>query len=97
MNGNSDFKGLIYYVKLYLSQLENCTDQDRKDVEKYLLLFELRASGRLMTPATWIRKFVTQHKEYKMDSVVNETINYDLLLKLSKIANGDEQCPEMLP
>ncbi len=97
MNGNSDFKGLIYYVKLYLSQLENCTDQDRKDVEKYLHLFELRASGRLMTPATWIRNFVTQHKEYKMDSVVNEIINYDLMLKLSKIANGDEQCPEMLP
>ena len=97
VNGNSDFKGLIHYVRLYLDTLDNYTDQDRKDVEKYLQLFVLRASGKLMTPATWTRKFVTQHKEYKMNSVVNERINYDLMCKLLKVANGEEDCPEMLP
>lgn len=35
--------------------------------------------GTLSTPATWIRKFVASHPDYKKDSVVSQVINYDLL------------------
>ena len=35
--------------------------------------------GRLCTPASWLRKFITSHPAYKHDSVVSEEINYDLV------------------
>lgn len=35
--------------------------------------------GTLLTPATWIREFVTSHPDYRKDSVVSQVINYDLL------------------
>jgi len=42
----------------------------------YLLFFVLGAEP---TIAQCIRNFVTEHSDYKQDSVVSETINYDLL------------------
>ena len=41
---------------------------------------------------------MTSHPDYKQDSVVSDTINYDLLLKCAQISNGDvdaELLPEM--
>lgn len=35
--------------------------------------------GDLVTPATWIRRFITSHPTYKKDSIVNDEINYDLV------------------
>lgn len=50
-----------------------------------------------MTNATWMRHFVAHHPLYKHDSVVSDEIAYDLLWKMTKIANGEEHCPEVLP
>ena len=44
----------------------------------YLELVSQRASGKLMSTASWIRKFVREHPEYKKDSVVLQRINYDV-------------------
>jgi glutamate--cysteine ligase catalytic subunit len=41
--------------------------------------------GKLITPATWIRSFITSHPEYKHDSVVSEVINYDLLRAIDEM------------
>lgn len=35
--------------------------------------------GSLITTATWMRKFIRSHPDYKFDSVISDTINYDLL------------------
>lgn len=35
-------------------------------------------AGQLVTPANWIRDFITSHPAYKKDSVVSDEINYDL-------------------
>ena len=35
--------------------------------------------GQLVTPAAWIRKYITTHPKYQHDSVVSEEINYDLV------------------
>jgi glutamate--cysteine ligase catalytic subunit len=42
-------------------------------------------TGSLQTPATWIRNFVRSHPAYKFDSVVNEKINYDLMLAVDEM------------
>jgi glutamate--cysteine ligase catalytic subunit len=41
--------------------------------------------GTLLTPATWIRKFVQSHPDYQKDSVVSQLINYDLLLAVDEM------------
>ena len=50
-----------------------------------------------MTNAAWMRHFVANHPAYKHDSVVTDEINYDLLWKMTKIANEEEKCAEVLP
>lgn len=34
-------------------------------IQQYLKLIQKRASGKLMTTAGWIRKFVSEHPDYK--------------------------------
>ncbi|CAF3157169.1 unnamed protein product [Rotaria sp. Silwood2] len=49
-----------------------------------------------MTNATWMRHFVANHPAYKHDSVVTDEIAYDLLWKMKKIANDEDDCPEVV-
>jgi glutamate--cysteine ligase catalytic subunit len=53
-------------------------------------LISQRASGQLQTMATWMRDFITKHPDYKQDSVVSESINYDLIKTCLKIVNHEE-------
>ena len=49
-----------------------------------------------MTLATWIRNFVSEHPEYKQDSVVTDQINYDLISACDLITKGDLKVPELV-
>lgn len=53
-------------------------------------------SGQLMTTAHWMRNFVTTHADYKQDSVVSDSISYDLVRKCGDITYGRAVCPELL-
>jgi glutamate--cysteine ligase catalytic subunit len=91
MNGKTDdenFIGLIKMIKIYLDTI-NISKETRKIVENYLNFLSKRASGELITPATWIRNFVQNHPEYKQDSIVTPKINYDLMKTIDQI--GSEQ------
>ena len=57
----------------------------------------MRASGSLMTPASWIRKFVKNHDHYKHDSVITKEINYDLMWAIYRISNEQMKCEDLLP
>jgi glutamate--cysteine ligase catalytic subunit len=95
VNGNDKFPGLIQIIKNYLSNLE--VDVDTQcTIKQYLQLIESRANGNLMTPASWIRKFVLSHPKYKQDSCINEEINYDLMWRIYLISSGQIKCPELL-
>lgn len=83
-------------VQDYLSNIEVDADT-RCTINQYLNLISRRASGVLLTNATWMRHFVDQHPAYKHDSVVSDEIAYDLLWRMVKITNGQEYCPEVLP
>jgi glutamate--cysteine ligase catalytic subunit len=56
----------------------------------------LYIAGELMTTARWMREFVTNHPDYKQDSVVSNAIEYDLLKKCDGLMRGCECCPELL-
>ncbi|KAG8909970.1 hypothetical protein FRC00_009107 [Tulasnella sp. 408] len=73
--------GKASFIHKYLDSLPDEDDSalERQTIEKYLELIKRKANGSVKTTATWIRDFVRSHPEYKYDSVVTQTINYDLL------------------
>ena len=77
-NGSDEFPGLINLIKMYLNSVDIDVDTSCT-IQNYLKLISDRASGAEPTIAQCIRNFVTEHSDYKQDSVVSETINYDLL------------------
>lgn len=96
MTGKSDyFPGLIPLVRAYLDYI-NCDDVAHKKITKYLDFIEQRATGALITPATWMRKFVRTHPAYKGDSVVSHEIAYDLMVACKEIGEGVRHEKELL-
>ena len=96
VNGSERFPGCIQLIKDYLSNLDIDVDT-QCTIKQYLSLIEARASGKLLTTASWIRKFVRAHPKYKQDSRISDEINYDLMWRLNLISNGQIKCPDLLP
>ncbi|GBN00316.1 Glutamate--cysteine ligase catalytic subunit [Araneus ventricosus] len=96
INGKgNEFPGLVPLIQKFLTSMDIDVDT-QCSIQQYLQLIRLRAKGELMTTARWIRDFVSKHADYKLDSVVDEGINYDLLSKMDRITQGKEGCPELL-
>ncbi|KAB0804942.1 hypothetical protein PPYR_01912 [Photinus pyralis] len=96
INGKAgEFPGLIPLINNYLSGMDVDTDT-HCTIQQYLKFIQHRASGEILTTASWLRKFVTSHPEYKQDSKVTERINYDLLTTVHAIQKGEMSCPELL-
>ena len=55
----------------------------------------LSVLGELLTTAQWIRRFVDEHPDYKKDSVVSETICYDLMNTFDRISGGEVGAPQL--
>lgn len=64
INGKDNFPGLISYINQYLSSMDVDTDT-HCSIQQYLKLIQRRASGNLLTTASWIRKEVLTHPDYK--------------------------------
>ena len=58
-------------------------------LKQYLDFLGERASGRLLTPAQWIRQFVAQHPGYQHDSTVSDEVAFDLLKRIQSMSEGD--------
>ncbi|KAJ3023870.1 hypothetical protein HKX48_000056 [Thoreauomyces humboldtii] len=90
MNGkpSTHFLGLANLVRRYLEIQDPALGKEtRARLETYIDLVSRKASGDLQTGATWMRAFVTSHADYKGDSVVSETINYDLCKAVERLAD----------
>lgn len=95
MNGKDSFPGLIPLIYAYLEHIQ-CDETSAAGLDKYLKFIQHRSTGKLDTPATWMRKFVCAHPEYKQDSVVTQGIAYDLMKACDEIGRGQRACPELL-
>eukprot|EP01031_Cornospumella_fuschlensis_P029942 gene29942-36163_t len=89
------FPGLLPLVYAYLDFI-NCDAASYKRIREYLSFIEKRATGELLTAATWMRQFVSCHPDYKQDSVVPPSVAYDLLMRCQDIGEGKVPCPEVL-
>lgn len=88
MGKGTTYPGLVPLIHAYLDQVGVDT-VTRKRVNLYLDLIVQRATGELLTPACWIRKFVHNHPAYKKDSKVPQEVAYDLLRRIDGISRGD--------
>ena len=82
------FPGLIPLVESYLNSV-NVDVETRCELARYLDLIRKRASGQLWTGAKWIRSFVREHHEYNKDSVVSESVTYDLVKAVEEIGRSE--------
>ena len=64
INGNGSFSGIIPLILSYLSSIEMDPYTHIK-ILQYLQFIENRASGKILTAATWMRQEVLSHPEYK--------------------------------
>ena len=92
INGGDNFPGLIRMIVKYVSRKlvpEACVSDNRHckigdavqqltSIQQYLKLVSGRASGKIPTTAHFLRDYVLKHPDYKRDSKVSESINFDL-------------------
>eukprot|EP00943_MAST-04B_sp_MAST-4B-sp1_P001249 g1249.t1 len=88
------FPGIVPLIYAYLDIIE-CDAMVRLQIETYCDFLSMRASGKLLTTASWMRQFVLKHPAYKHDSVVTDEIAYDLLVACDDIVKGKLQVPEL--
>jgi len=92
--GKGEYRGLVPTIMAYLDMID--TDSATMDViSSYMQFICARASGELLTPATWMRNFVQKHPDYKQDSVVPPRVAADLMAACHRIGTGEEPCPEL--
>lgn len=95
-----DFPGLIPLIRDFVREEQQRVSQDCTTqvdlIDRYLTLISKRANGSLLTNAAWIRAFIARHPDYKQDSVVTQSIAYDLLKHIDKIAKGEVEEPTLL-
>lgn len=64
INGKGSFPGLIPLIHSYLGSMD--VDADTHcTIQQYLKLIQKRASGELLTTASWIRNEILNHPSYK--------------------------------
>ncbi|SGZ49708.1 CIC11C00000001854 [Sungouiella intermedia] len=110
INGTDKFPGLVRMIIKYIAtdlipeaktnSVKHCkniaTAKELWTLQSYLRLISGRASGRIPTIARFLRDFVLKHPDYKKDSKVSDSINYDLVNAAVAITNLDATKPELL-
>mmetsp|Transcript_4566 Transcript_4566/g.5256 ORF Transcript_4566/g.5256 Transcript_4566/m.5256 type:complete len:579 (-) Transcript_4566:580-2316(-) len=89
------FPGLVPLIWAYLDIID-CYEETRLLVEKYVDFISDRAKGDILTPARWIRNFISSHPDYKKDSIVSKKIEHDLVKRCIDISNGELHEPSLL-
>lgn len=98
-NPSSGQPGLINLVRTYLDMIDCTLATDsltRTIVDEYLDLISRRASGELMTTASWLRKYVDVHPAYQHNSVLNQEIVGDIINTVGQIEIGSLNVPQLL-
>lgn len=95
INGSSQFPGLIPLLNLYLESME-IDAETMCNLSQYLRIVSKRASGEVPTPANIIRNYVTSHQDYHQDSVINDSVCFDLLKTLNKLQHNQITFAQLL-
>lgn len=91
----STFPGLFPLVRAYLDLIK-CDPATMVLIDRYLRFVAQRATGEIDTGATWMRRFVLNHPDYKKDSVVSPTIAHDLIAEIHAVSMGHKHPTELI-
>eukprot|EP01066_Platyproteum_vivax_P015305 Platyproteum_vivax@DN6781_c0_g1_i1.p1 len=78
-------------LKIYIQKqvdLQNCAAGTQDTLLKYIEFLTDRATGKLLTNATFLRQWLSKHKDYKFDSVVPSSAAYDMCVMLDCFGKG---------
>ncbi|QLG74774.1 hypothetical protein HG535_0H01000 [Zygotorulaspora mrakii] len=81
------------FISKTWEELKNSSDHVR--LFHYLKLISDRASGKLPSTARFFRDYILSHPDYKHDSKISKTINYDLLEMCDRITHLDDSRNEV--
>ena len=97
MMGKTDcgYPGLIPLVRTYLDMIA-CDAQTLAVVNRYLDLLAQRATGQLLTVASWLRKFVEVHPDYRLDSQLTQSVVADLMRTVEQIQSGKIEVTQLM-
>jgi len=84
--GTGSYCGILGAIERYLSEYAG---KSQLEVEPYLQFIRDRVTGRKTSVATYVRKFVSKHPEYKGDSVISRTVSNDLVSEILKITENN--------
>jgi glutamate--cysteine ligase catalytic subunit len=65
------FPGLLPIIQSFIVEILGVESKTKSQLDKYLDVIRARATGELLTPASWMRQYVVAHTEYTQDSVVS--------------------------
>jgi len=88
---NPEFSGILPIINEYI--LSHANAEQIPILQNYISLVGKRADGSCKTNAHWIRGFVASHPDYKHDSIVTQSILYDLVREIQKMVTGEVQYP----
>ena len=91
----SAYPGLIPLVRTYLDMI-HCDPETLTVVNAYLDLLSQRATGQLLTAASWLRKFVEVHPQYEGDSQLRQGVVADLMRTVEQIQSGKIEVTQLL-
>lgn len=100
------FKGLIPICDEFLEQSRTTAGgggpagcrigyESQQRFAQYASLFVERASGRLLTYAQYLRRFVQTHPDYAQDSVITPRIAHDLTVLSTNLGFGTWVAPDL--
>jgi len=88
-------KGLAGLVEAYV-KLIRLDEETEQRIAEYITLIKNRASGKILTAAEYLRKYLQTHPLYEFDSKINESIARDIIDLVVGIAHGKIKAPELL-
>ena len=76
--------GLITLCQKYMD-LKKWPAEQQAETMVYLTFLSKRAHGEIPTGASFLRKYVTSHPDYKKDSFLTPQMQYDLMKMLQSL------------
>lgn len=89
--------GLLTIVESYIYHCKKYSDKEIEKIKEYLILIKLRSNGQLLTTAQFLRQYILNHKLYKHDSIICQTLTRSMCDMIQNIINGSIKCSKLLP
>ena len=86
MFGKDEFPGMFNYVQQVMIEELKDNEEAKAIIDHIGKYFKEITSGKRITLAQWMRKYINQHHDYKHDSLLSKRTMDDLMITLDEIS-----------